>query len=132
MQVASGHSFFARVAAQAQEIAPALHWVLIDGDGSCSESPEGCDLVVLAGDSYTLPFVETVLQIPAVRWAHTEDTGTDGRFYDAMRARGVTETHSPAANVDEVDALAYDLILRTANRQVEIPVSHISHVRTLV
>ena len=116
MQVAAGRSFFERVAAQAQEIAPALRWVLIDGDGSCSESPEGCDLVVLAGDSYTLPFVETVLQIPAVRWAHTEDTGTDGRFYDAMRARGVTVTHSPGANAVEVAEFAFGLILCSAKR----------------
>lgn len=116
MQVAAGRAFGERVAAQAREIAPTLRWVLIDADGSCSESPEECELVVLAGDSYTSQFVETVLKIPAIRWAHTEDAGTDGRFYDAMRERGVTVTHSPGANAVEVAEFVFGLMLWSAKR----------------
>ncbi|MBI3301823.1 MAG: D-2-hydroxyacid dehydrogenase [Deltaproteobacteria bacterium] len=116
MQVAAGRAFCERVAAQAREIAPTLRWVLIDADGSCAEPPEECELVVLAGDSYTNKFVETVLQLPAIRWAHTEDAGTDGRFYDAMRERGVTVTHSPGANAVEVAEFVFGLMLWSAKR----------------
>jgi phosphoglycerate dehydrogenase-like enzyme len=116
MQVAAGRSFYERVTAQAQAIDPALRWVLINADGSSSESPEQCDLVVLAGDAYTMPFVEMVLKIPAIRWAHTEDAGTDGRFYDAMRERGVIVTHSPGTNAVEVAEFAFGLILWSAKR----------------
>jgi phosphoglycerate dehydrogenase-like enzyme len=73
-------------------------------------------LLVLAGDSYTTQFVEAVLRIPAVRWAHTEDAGTDGLFYDAMRARGVTVTHSPGTNAIEVAEFAFGQILWSAKR----------------
>ena len=41
MQVAAGRSFFERVAAQAQETAPALRWVLIDGDGRLAPTVPG-------------------------------------------------------------------------------------------
>jgi phosphoglycerate dehydrogenase-like enzyme len=116
MRVAAGRTFFERVSAQAQKVAPALQWVLIDADGSASESPHTCELVVLAGDSYTNQFVDTVLQIPALRWAHTEDAGTDGRFYDAMRERGVAVTHSPGANAVEVAEFVFGLILWSAKR----------------
>jgi phosphoglycerate dehydrogenase-like enzyme len=116
MRVAAGRRFFERVSDRAQEVAPALQWVLIDADGSASESPQACELVVLAGDSYTNQFVDTVLQIPALRWAHTEDAGTDGRFYDAMRERGVAVTHSPGANAVEVAEFAFGLILWLAKR----------------
>src|SRR5262245_48288888 len=101
MQVAAGRSFYQRVVDQAREAAPMLGWVFIEADGTCSESPQQCELVVLAGDSYTRQFVETALKLPAIRWAHTEDAGTDGLFYDTMRQRGVTVTHSPGANAVE-------------------------------
>jgi len=93
-----------------------LRWVFIGADGSCSESPQQCELVVLAGDSYTRQFVETALKLPAVRWAHTEDAGTDGLFYDTMRQRGVTVTHSPGANALEVAEFALGLVLWSAKR----------------
>src|SRR5262245_23263881 len=116
MKVAAGRSFFDHVHAQAKEIAPDLRWTFIAADGSWSESPEDCDLVVLAGDTYTSAFVNTVLKLPAIRWAHTEDAGTDGRFYDAMRASGVTVTHSPGANAAEVAEFAIACVLWSAKR----------------
>ncbi|HEV8718974.1 MAG TPA: D-2-hydroxyacid dehydrogenase [Candidatus Binatia bacterium] len=116
MKVAAGRSFFAHVHEEAKEIVPDLRWTLIAADGSWSESPEDCDLVVLAGDAYTSAFVETVLQLPAICWAHTEDAGTDGRFYDAMRAKGVTVTHCPGANAAEVAEFAIGCMLWSAKR----------------
>jgi phosphoglycerate dehydrogenase-like enzyme len=116
MKVAAGRSFFEHVHTKAKDIAPDLRWTLITTDGSWSESSENCDLVVLAGDAYTTAFVNAVLKLPAVRWAHTEDAGTDGRFYDAMRARGVTVTHSPGANAAEVAEFAMACMLWSAKR----------------
>jgi phosphoglycerate dehydrogenase-like enzyme len=121
MKVAAGRNFFAHVHEEAKEIVPDLRWTLITADGSWSESPEDCDLVVLAGDTYTSAFVEAVLKLPAIRWAHTEDAGTDGRFYDAMRARGVTVTHSPGANAAEVAEFAMACMLWSAKRLGEFP-----------
>ena len=120
MKVAAGHSFFERVRAEAHEIAPDLQWVLAGADGSWSESPEDCDLVVLAGEVYTSAFVDAVLKLPALRWAHTEDAGTDGLFYDTMRARGVTVTHSPGANAPEVAEFTLGLMLWSAKRLGEL------------
>jgi phosphoglycerate dehydrogenase-like enzyme len=120
MKVAAGRSFFERVHTEACEIAPDLHWALAGADGSWSESPEDCDLVVLAGEVYTGAFVEAVLKLPAILWAHTEDAGTDGLFYDTMRARGVTVTHSPGANAPEVAEFTLALMLWSAKRLGEL------------
>jgi phosphoglycerate dehydrogenase-like enzyme len=116
MQVAAGRSFFECVADRADAIVPHLEWVFINADGSAIKSPEACELLVLAGESYTSHFVDTALRIPAVRWAHTEDAGTDGRFYDTMRARGVTATHSPGTNAREVAEFAFGQVLWSAKR----------------
>lgn len=116
MKVAAGRSFVERVRAEANEIVPDLQWTLIAADGSWLESPEDCDLVVLAGDTYTSAFVETVIKLPAIRWAHTEDAGTDGPFYDAMRARRVAVTHSPGANAAEVAEFVIGCMLWSAKR----------------
>lgn len=116
MKVAAGRSFVERVRAEANEIVPDLQWTLIAADGSWLESPEDCDLVVLAGDTYTSAFVETVIKLPAIGWAHTEDAGTDGPFYDAMRARRVAVTHSPGANAAEVAEFVIGCMLWSAKR----------------
>ena len=116
MKVAAGRLFYERFGTTAQEIVPDLRWALIDANGAWSESPEDCDLVVLAGDAYTRPFTETVVRLPAPRWAHTEDAGTDGPFYDALRAKGVVVTHSPGANAPEVAEFAFSLLLWSAKR----------------
>jgi phosphoglycerate dehydrogenase-like enzyme len=120
MQVAAGRSFSERVATQAQAIVSDLRWILISADGIASEPPEHCELLVLAGDSYTPKFVEAVLKIPALRWVHTEDAGTDGLFYDTMRERGVMVTHSPSANAVEVAEFTFGLILWSAKRFGEL------------
>ncbi|MGE0825918.1 MAG: D-2-hydroxyacid dehydrogenase [Candidatus Binatia bacterium] len=114
MHIAAGRSFITYVEGRARQIVPDLHWVVINGDGSTTESPEQCELLILAGDAYTSHFVDTALTIPTVRWAHTEDAGTDGRFYDTMRARGVTVTHSPGTNAREVAEFAFGCILWSA------------------
>ena len=116
MQIAAGQSFFECVADRADTIVRNLEWVFIKANGSAIKSPEACELLVLAGESYTSHFVDTALRIPAVRWAHTEDAGTDGRFYDAMRARGVTVTHSPGTNAREVAEFAFGQMLWSAKR----------------
>ena len=116
MQVAAGQSFFEYVADRVDTIVPHLEWVFIKADGSAIKSPEACELLVLAGESYTSHFVDTALRIPAVRWAHTEDAGTDGRFYDTMRARGVIVTHSPGTNAREVAEFAFGQVLWSAKR----------------
>ena len=116
MHIAAGQSFVGQVDHRARILVPDLHWVVINANGSCAEPADSCDLLVLAGESYTSQFVETVLKIPAVRWAHTEDAGTDGLFYDTMRARGVTVTHSPGTNAIEVAEFAFGQILWSAKR----------------
>ena len=116
MHIAAGQSFVGQVDHRARILVPDLHWVVINADGSCAEPADSCDLLVLAGESYTAQFVEMVLKIPAVRWAHTEDAGTDGLFYDTMRARGVTVTHSPGTNAIEVAEFAFGQVLWSAKR----------------
>ena len=116
MNIAAGQSFVGQVDHRARTLVPDLHWVVINADGSCAEPADSCELLVLAGESYTAQFVETVLKISAVRWAHTEDAGTDGLFYDTMRARGVTVTHSPGTNAVEVAEFAFGQILWSAKR----------------
>lgn len=116
MHIAAGRSFIEQVDHRARVIVPDLHWVIVSGDGSSSEPSDSCALLVLAGESYTTQFVETALKIPTVRWAHTEDAGTDGVFYDTMRVRGVTVTHSPGTNAVEVAEFAFGQILWSAKR----------------
>ncbi len=127
MKVAAGRSFFECVRAEANEIVPGLGWTLITADGSYAESSEDCDLVVLAGDTYTSAFVETVSKLPVIRWAHTEDAGTDGPFYDAMRARKVTVTHSPGANAAEVAEFTVGCMLWSAKRLGELRDNQCAH-----
>jgi len=116
MKIAAGRSFYELVKSRAQALVPDLRWALVDLNGSWSDSPDDAELLVLAGDAYTGAFVKRVVQIPALRWAHTEDAGTDGFFYDTMRARGVTVTHSPGANAIEVAEFAFGLVLWSAKR----------------
>jgi phosphoglycerate dehydrogenase-like enzyme len=116
MKVAAGRSFFEYVQSRARTIVPDLHWALTNPAGTWSVSPDDCDLLVLAGDAYTPAFVERALQLSGLRWTHTEDAGTDGLFYDTMRARGVKVTHSPSANAREVAEFAIGLMLWSAKR----------------
>ncbi len=114
MRVAAGRRFFEHYSAAAQEIVPDLQWALIDANGTWSESPQDCDLIVYAADAYTDAFVEAVIQIPAPAWAHTEDAGIDGLFYDAMREKRAALTHSPGANAPEVAEMAFSFVLWSA------------------
>ncbi|HJM76011.1 MAG TPA: D-2-hydroxyacid dehydrogenase [Dehalococcoidia bacterium] len=120
MKVAAGRQFFERYGAEAQEIVPDLQWALIEADGTWSESPQDCDLIVLAADAYRKAFVEAVVQIPAPRWAHTEDAGIDGPFYDAMREKQTALTHSPGANAPEVAEVAFSFVLWSAKNLGEL------------
>lgn len=116
MKIAAGRSFYELVKARAQSLMPDVQWALVDTAGSWSESPDECELLVLAGDTYTSALVERVVKIPGLRWAHTEDAGTDGFFYDTMRARGIMVTHSPGTNAIEVAEFAFGLLLWSAKR----------------
>lgn len=120
MKVAAGHEFFKHFGALAQDIVPDLRWALIDASGTWSTSPQDCDLLVYAADAYTDAFVQTVIKLPDVRWAHTEDAGIDGLFYDAMREKRVVLTHSPGANAPEVAEMAFSFVLWSAKHLGEL------------
>ena len=120
MKVAAGHEFHRQVAAAAEAIHPGITWALTDWDGNWTESPEGSDLIVYAGDAYTEAWVDAVTSIAPPKWAHTEDAGIDGRFYDDMRAKGVPVTHSPGANAPEVAELAFAGVMWGAKRLGEL------------
>ncbi len=120
MKVAAGREFFERYGAAAQEIVPDLQWALIEADGAWSQSPQDCDLIVYAADAYTNAFVDAVIQISAPRWAHTEDAGVDGLFYDVMREKQAVLTHSPGANAPEVAEVAFGFVLWSAKNLGEL------------
>lgn len=127
MKIAAGRSFYELVKSRAHALVPDLQWALVDPNGSWSKSPDDCELLVLAGDAYTSAFVERVVRIPGLRWAHTEDAGTDGFFYDTMRARGVMVSHSPGANALEVAEFAFGLVLWSAKRLGELQEQQRAH-----
>lgn len=116
MKVVTGRRFFEKFGAEAERIVPGLRWVLREPDGSWSDSLEGCDLAVLADDAYTTAWMNSVATIEALKWVHTEDAGTDGPFYDAMRANKVLITHSPGANAIAVAEFAFALVLWSAKQ----------------
>ena len=120
MKIAAAHDFHDEVAAEAAEICPGIAWALTDRAGGWTASPEGSDAVVYAADAYTEAFVDSVIAMaPPPRWAHTEDAGIDGRFYDDMRAKGVTVSHSPGANAPEVAEVAFAGVMWGAKRLAE-------------
>ena len=127
MKVAAGREFFVRFGEAAQAIVPELGWALIEPDGSWSTSPDDCDLIVLAGDAYRKAFIDTMIQLPQPRWAHTEDAGTDGRFYDAMRAKSALVSHSPGTNAPEVAEFAVGFVLWSAKRFGELSARQRQH-----
>lgn len=120
MKIATGHEFHRQVAAAAEAIHPDVTWALADWDCRWTVSPEGSDLIVYAGDAYTEAWVDAVTAIAPPKWAHTEDAGIDGRFYDDMRAKGVPVTHSPGANAPEVAELAFAGVMWGAKRLGEL------------
>ncbi len=116
MKIAAAHDFHDQVAAKAAAICPGIEWALTDRTGAWSGSPEGADAVIYAGDAYTEAFVDAVTAIAPPGWAHTEDAGIDGRFYDDMREKGVAVTHSPGANAPEVAEFAFAGVMWGAKR----------------
>ena len=127
MKIATGHEFHDQVAAAAESIHPDITWALCDWDCNWTESPEGSDLIVYAGDAYTEEWVNAVTSIAPPKWAHTEDAGIDGRFYDDMRAKGVPVTHSPGANAPEVAELAFAGVMWGAKRLGELRAQQRAH-----
>jgi phosphoglycerate dehydrogenase-like enzyme len=120
VKVAAGYEFFKHFGALAQDIVPDIQWALIDADGVWSAAPDDCDLLVYAADAYTDAFVQSVIKLPEVRWAHTEDAGIDGLFYDAMRQHKVALTHSPGANAPEVAEMAFSFVMWSAKQLGEL------------
>ncbi len=119
MKVAAAQDFHDEVAAEAAAICPGIEWALTDRAGTWTAPPEGSDVVIYAGDAYTEAFVDTAIAIAPPKWAHTEDAGIDGRFYDDMRAKGVAVTHSPGANAPEVAEFAFAGVMWGAKRLAE-------------
>ena len=120
MKIAAAHDFHDEVAAQAEAICPGIEWALTDRAGNWTTPPEGSDVAIYAGDAYTEAFVDTAIAMaPPPKWAHTEDAGIDGRFYDDMRAKGVAVTHSPGANAPEVAEFAFAGVMWGAKRLAE-------------
>ena len=120
MKIAAAQDFHDEVAARAEEFCPGIEWALTDREGNWTAPPDGADAVVYAGDAYTEAFVDTAISIaPPPKWAHTEDAGIDGRFYDDMRAKGVAVTHSPGANAPEVAEFAFAGVMWGAKRLAE-------------
>jgi phosphoglycerate dehydrogenase-like enzyme len=128
VKVAAGHEFHKHFGAVAEGIVPDLRWALIDASGTWSDSPQDCDLLVYAADAYTDAFVQTVIKLPEVRWAHTEDAGIDGLFYDAMREKGVALTHSPGANAPEVAEMAFSFVMWSAKHLGELRDQQRAHI----
>ena len=119
MKVAAAHDFHDEITVEAAAICPDIEWALTDRAGAWTVSPEGADVVIYAGDAYTEAFVDTAIAIAPPKWAHTEDAGIDGRFYDDMRAKGVAVTHSPGANAPEVAEFAFAGVMWGAKRLAE-------------
>jgi len=120
MKVATGRDVYEAYGKAAMAIVPDLVWALYEPDGSWSGSPEDCDLIMLGGDCYTNEFKERMGAVHAPRWAHTEDAGTDGPFYEAMRQKKAMVTHSPGSNASEVAEFAVSLMLWNAKRLDEL------------
>ena len=120
MKVAAGRLFYEHHHAAAEAIVDNLDWALYDPGGSWSASPLDCDLIVYAADAYKPDFVNSVIQIPAPSWTHTEDAGIDGLIYDVMREKKVPLTHSPAANAPEVAEMAFSSVLWSAKNLGEL------------
>ena len=80
MKVATGRGFYERYGASARHIAPDIGWALLEADGSWSEPPDACELIVLAGDAYTRAFVDTVSALPEPRWRTPRTPAWTGLF----------------------------------------------------
>ncbi len=116
MKVAAGEKFAAMHGPAAGQIAPDLEWVTMDGERRWSADPSSCELAIYASQTYNEVFVDALADMPELRWGHSEDAGTDGRFVDSLSARGVTLTHSPGTNAPEVAEMALGFLLWSAKR----------------
>ncbi len=127
MKIAAARDFHERVQAAAEAVRPDIEWALSDETGAWTRPPEGADAIIYAGTAYTDSFVDDMLSITPPKWAHTEDAGIDGRFYDGMRAKGVPVTHSPGANAPEVAELAFAGLMWGAKRLGEFRAGQHAH-----
>lgn len=127
MKIAAARDFHDLVAERAAAIRSDIEWALSDASGAWTVPPEGSDAIVYAGTAYTESFVDDMLSITPPKWAHTEDAGIDGRFYDGMRASGVPVTHSPGANAPEVAELAFAGLMWGAKRLGELRAQQHAH-----
>ena len=127
MKIAAARDFHDLVAERAAAIRTDIEWALSDASGAWTIPPEGSDAIVYAGTAYTDSFVDDMLSITPPKWAHTEDAGIDGRFYDGMRASGVPVTHSPGANAPEVAELAFAGLMWGAKRLGELRAQQHAH-----
>ena len=116
MKVAAGNDFAAMHGPAARQFAPDLEWVTMDSDREWSADPAGCELAIYADQTYNDTFIDSLMDMPGLKWGHSEDAGTDGRFVDSLMARGITLTHSPGTNAPEVAEMAIGFLLWSAKR----------------
>ena len=116
MKILAGRKFHEHFGKEAEEIAQGLSWSLLEQDGSWSSDPSNSEIAVLIGDVYCKHFKETVLKIPKLQWLHTEDTGTDGPFYQKLLSTNILLTRSAGANAPEVAEFVFAVILWNAKQ----------------
>ena len=120
MKVAAGRAFAQLHDAAARRVLPELQWVTVDGAGTWSADASECELAIYADEAYNDQFIDALAAMSGLRWGHSEDAGTDGRFVDSLRRRGVAVTHSPGSNAPEVAEMALAFVLWSAKRLGEL------------
>jgi phosphoglycerate dehydrogenase-like enzyme len=120
MKALAGRKFFRQFGEAAQAAYPEMAWSLLDSDGTWSATPEGAEIAVLIGDAYCPQFKDTVLGVPTMRWVHTENTGTDGVFYEELLSRNILLTRSPGANAPEAAEFVFAALLWSVKRLGEL------------
>jgi phosphoglycerate dehydrogenase-like enzyme len=111
MKILAGRDFHTSFGGDIPPGPRTIEWSLIEGDGSWSSGTEDAEMAVLVGDAYCPKFKEAVLDTPTVRWVHTENSGTDGPFYEEVLSRGILLSHSPACNAPEAAEFVMAAIL---------------------
>lgn len=116
MKILAARKFYEHFGNEVEGMFPDLQWSLLEPDGSWSSDPYDSEIAVLVADAYCHIFKETVLKIPGLHWLHTEDTGTDGVFYQKLLFKNVLLTRSAGANAPEVAEFVFAVILWQAKQ----------------
>jgi len=128
MNIAAGRKFYDQFGKQAEAVCPVIRWSLFEQDGSWTNPPDNVEVAVLIADAYCDQFKDAILQSSALRWVHTENTGTDGPFYQQVIDKGLLLTRSPGANAPEVTEFVFAAILMMKKRLVEFAKNQRQHL----